>query len=314
MTSPQPSDTPQLPPATTRSAVPLILRRAVGLLLALAAGWLIVDRALAAWVQHEEAIVRQMARYVPRQDPDRLQSLLTVGEQDAPMSVVLACDLALPRCRRQLATLVAWQAQPSKALRTDVDKGAGKRRLVYLPWPMNASGTLLAQTAHALDAQGLLWGAVPMLAQDPATWSAATLDRALHAIDADPRRLARVRDDPETVLAVQVERTMAEALEIPRDSGLLVAGLPLAATQSEGAALLAALETAEGTLAENLRFFGGDVPLAQARGLAGLPARTRERFVRWILVGKKVASLPGTAGANGLDPDDGDEDEPDEAP
>ncbi len=309
MTSPQPPEPTLLPPATTRSALPTIVQRAVGLGLALVVGWLVVDRGLAAWVQHEDAIVGRMARYVPQQDPERLQPLMTIGEADAPMTVVLACDLAQPRCRRQLAALVAWQAQAAPRLQADGDKGEGKRRLVYLA----TGGAVVAQTAHALDAQGLLWAAIAALAQDTAVWTPATLDRALHALAADPRRLAQVRDDPETVLAVQVERTMAEALEITGDSGVLVAGLPLPVTQSDGAALLAALDGAEAQLAENLRFFGGDVALAQARGLAGLPTRTRDRFVRWILIGKKVPSLPGAAtdtGSNsGEDDDDDDEDE-----
>ena len=105
---------------------------------------------------------------------------------------------------------------------------------------------------------------------------------------------------------------MAEALEIPADSGVLAAGLPVPATQSEGPALLAALDASEAQLADNLKFFGGDVALAQARGLAGLSPRTRDRFVRWILVGKKVSSLPGAA--QGVDPAESDEGEEDEAP
>ena len=298
VTSPLPPDSSQLPPAITRSALPSIVGRVLSLALAVVVGWLAVDRGMAMWVQHEDAIVGRMARYVPQPDPEQLQALLTLGEQGAPMAVVLACDPAQPRCRRQLATLVQWQHQPSKFLRDPVDpgsnsKGEGMRRLVFLTRPEDPATTAVALTIHAMDAQGLLWGAIPALAQDPTTWQAASLSKTLHGLSFDPKQLARDRDDPETLLAVQIERTMAEALEVPHDSGLLVAGLPIAATQSEGAALLAAIDAAEAQLAENLKFFGGDVSLAQARGLARMPVRTRDRFVRWILIGKKVSSLPG---------------------
>jgi hypothetical protein len=295
VTSPQPPESPLLPPATTRSALPSILARALSLVLAFAFAWIAVDRGLGMWVQHEEAIVGRMARYVPQADPEQLQSLLMLGEPDAPMTAVLACDLAVPRCRQQLATLVTWQGQASKFLKQEEAKGQGMRRLVYLPRPTGGSGLAVAQTAHALDAQGKLWGALTVLAKDRLTWTAQTLPAALQELDTDAKRLARDRDDPDTVLAVQIERTMAEALEIPSDSGVLAAGLPLPTTQSEGAALLAALDDAEAQLAENLKFFGGDVALAQVRGLASVSPRARDRFIRWILVGKKVSSFQGEA-------------------
>ena len=314
VTSSQPPESPQLPPATTRSAWPSILARALSLLLAFAFAWVAVDRGLGAWVQHEEAIVGRVARYVPHPDPEQLQGLLSLGEPDAPMTAVLACDMAQPKCRRQLATLVTWQGQASKFLRGPNDKGLEMRRLVYLAWPVDAFGQTVAQTVHALDAQGLLWGAIAALASDKTTWTAATLAQALRATEADPKRLARDRDDPEAVLAAQVERTMAEAMEIPRESGVLAAGLPLAATQSEGQALLAALDDSEAQLAENLKFFDGDVSLAQARGLAQLSARARERFIRWILVGKKVSSFPGTVSDDTDDDDDDAGDGEDEKP
>ncbi len=303
-----------LPPATTRSALPSILGRAIGLVLAFVLAWLLVDRGLASWVQHEEAIVGQVARYVPQQDPTDVQTLLSRGPEDAPMTVVLACDPSLPRCRKQLATLVAWEGRASKFLRVGNESGMEMRRLVFLPWPHAAESQSVAQTMHALDAQGLFWGAMLTLAQDPTTWTGATLDRALHGVELDPKRLAHDRDDPEIVLAVQIERTIAEALEIPTDSGLLVAGLPVALTQSEGEALAAVIDQAEAQLAENIKFFGGDVALAQARGLAEVPDRTRERFIHWILIGKKVTSLPGSVSDDVPPAEEEDEDEEEEAP
>ncbi len=291
-----------------------MLGRLISLLTAFVLAWFIVDRGLASWVQHEDAIVGQVARYVPQSDPEQLQSLLSLGEPDAPMTAVLACDPALARCRRQLAQLIAWQGQTSKLLGHGVDDSSGTRRLVYLPRPDARAGTQVGQTVHALDAQGHLWKAVPTLAQDPTTWTPATLDRSLHAIAVDPKRLARDRDDPETVLAVQIERTMAEALEIPQESGVLLAGLPVAATQSEGPGLAAALDGAEAELAANIQFYSGDVALGQARGLAKLSDRTRDRFIRWILVGKKVSSLSGTGSDAPPSGDDDGGEEDDEAP
>ena len=284
-------------------------RRAFGLLLAIALGWLLVDRGLGFWVRHEEAIVGQVARYVPRPDPDQMQALLSRGPAEAPMTVVLACDLALPRCRQQFAFLTVWQAQPSKALHLGEGKGEDMRRLIFLPRPSSPAGLEAAQAAHALDAQGLFWGTLALQGNDASTWSVATVDKLLSGADADAKRLTHDRDDSETVLAVQLERTMAEALEIPSDSGLLVAGLPVPATQSDGAALVARIDAAEAQLAQNIQFFGGDVTLAQARGLAELPTRTRDRFIQWILVGKKVASLPGSNDAEESDAEDEDEEE-----
>lgn len=313
LANPPVTESPHLPPATTRSALPSVLLRALGLAVAAVLGWVAVDRGMLAWVQHEDAIIGQVARYVPQQDPDRLQPLLALGE-DPLVTVVLACDLAQPKCRQQLARLAAWQGQPSVVLRQadseDPARASGEvRRLVYLPRAEPPAGLVLAQTLHALDGQGLFWRSVADWAKDPAVWTAATLDRALHAVPYDPQRLARDRDNAETLLAVRVEQTMAEALEVPQDSGLLVAGLPVAATQSDGAALAAVLARAEQDMAENLKFYGGDVSLAHARSLAALPQRTRDRYVRWILIGKKVSSLPGVHSDSEPDASDEPEDE-----
>ena len=173
-------------------------------------------------MQHEEAIVGRMAHYVPQADPEQLQALLALGEPDAPMTAVLACDLAVPKCRQQLATLVIWQGQASRFLRQENEKGLDMRRLVFLPRPVDALGLTVAQTAHALDAQGRLWGAVAELAKDRTLWTAKTLAVALQAADADPKRLARDREDPDTVLIVQIERTMTEALEFQQSLQLLM--------------------------------------------------------------------------------------------
>lgn len=307
-----------LPPTMTHPALGYLALRLLTLVLAFASAWLLVDYGLGAWVEHQDLILGQVAQYVPQADPSEIPTLLAIGEPDAVLPVVLACDIAQPSCRRQFAQLVQWHAQKSPILTEELTQSRGARRVIFLRRAQTEASQRIGLTWQALWAQGLVWGNLQKWAEDPSVWTPEQPGRMLRDVEVDADRRARVENDPETVLAVQLERTMAEGLEIP-EGGLLVAGLPVPATQAEGHALEQTLEAAEKKLAENIRFFHGDVDRAQARLLAELPVRARDRYWRWILVGKKVLSLPQLSGVDANppaeepeDPDDDDEPEGDE--
>ena len=309
------TDAPPPIPVTHRSAWPQFVLRLVSLVVFIAAAWQLVNRGMGLWAEHADAVVGQVAPYVPQPDPDALSPLLALGEPDAPMQVVLACDVALPACRHKLALLTKWQSEKSVALGHLDDDATTLRRLVFLTRPTNDATMRGALAWLALHAQGLAWPHVAQLAEDTRTWD-GTWDGHFTGVSPDAARFDALVDDPETMLTALTQRTMAEALDVPPVSGVLANGLPVAATAAEGEALLQALHQAEMALAAAIDALDGDVAPAQARLLAALPARQQERYVQWILVGEKVHlfadASPSADDAPADDGGAGDDDEDDE--
>lgn len=276
-----------MPPTVVRSAWPWFGARLITLLLTFALGWQVVNLGAGLWAAHADRLVGQVAPYVSQPDPDALSPLLALGEPDAPMQVVLACDVAQQGCRKKLALLTHWQSSKSVALGHLGEDPATLRRLVFLPRPESDATMVGALTWLALHAQGLDWPHVEEFAKDSQRWD-ASWSGAVRGVEVDAARLALVRDDADTLLTALIARTMANALEVPQESGVLASGLPVPATSAEGEPLLQELHRAEMALGAFMDALDGDVAPAQARLLAGLPERQRQRYVQWILVGEKV--------------------------
>lgn len=278
-----------LPQRSTRTGAPGCLTRLAGLTAAVALGWYAADAALEALVSHQYELIsalrgRGMAH---EQGPE----LLALGEPSSPLQVVVACDLSHTDCRNVLRWLLNWRAEwPDR----DLLPGDEPPRLVFLQ--RAAEGQEAQEVAaglRALDLQAHFWDVAADLASQPQRpLTVGSVRAALAAVDGHLPRWDRERQEAETALRVRIDRTMAQGLEIPLETGLLVNGQPLAPAElASEAALKAALHKAATHLASRLGQTRGVVGGAQLDLLAGRPERVRERYVRWILKGERMPAL-----------------------
>ena len=313
---PSPPLAPPLDPPVVRSALRSLLARGVALVAAFAVGWLAVDRGLGLWVEKEARIAQSVAPLVPHGDPEAVAPLLTLGDADAVLTVVLACDIALEACRQRLWQLQRWQQTEVPPLVDADGESWQKRRLVFLTWPEGAASTPLALSVHALQLQAQFWPLVPKMAAVVGAWSTDKPLERLLPTGVDVPGLQRTRADADTLDAVQLDRNIAESLQIPPQSGLLIAGLAWDPTECTAAALATRLAEVEAALLAAVAEADGDVRTAQLAVLGAQPTRRRQRYVHWLLDGRKLHSFarPAPAAATASDGEPGAEESPDEPP
>lgn len=262
------------------------LGRFVGLGALLAVAWGAVDVGLELWVESQEqvALRLQVAGVV---GPQRLPGLVAVGAPDGAVAAVLACDVTAAPCRRALGDLLAWAE-------ADEPAGAGpdtpKRRLLLLQRPAD-DGTAfdVAVSVHALAVAGRAPEVWQALAGTAGAVDGALPVRLARQVGIEPSRLARDREDPKLMLQVRNQRTMAAALGMTGEVAVTVAGLPIAAAALAGRAQLhEAADRHETALQVALAAHGDNREKAHRALLQRVPARERERYLAWIVRGRRV--------------------------
>jgi len=271
---------------------PKALRFAVffGLCAWLCAGWWIAERHAGAWLERHGFLFAAL-RPDGRAPQGALAPLLALGDIDAPLQAVLACDLIDAQCRAVLGWLIAWQSDdPERA----VLPGRHDTRIVFLNRAQEESRTIdVAAAFVALDVQHRFWPVLEALAPLRQPFTVAAIQAALDHEGGDVARWQRDRVDPDQALRARTDRTMAEALGIPSKLGVLVSGRPLAAPQTATeAALRQALHQRALDLSAAITASGGDVAKAQLKLLRHRQTRQIDRYRHWILRGERVAVLP----------------------
>lgn len=261
-----------------RSGAWLWCARSVGLVLLTLGSWWLVDRGLGRWVIWVAGLAAQWQPH--GSEHHALAPLNAVGRADAPLQLVLACDLAEQRCRQRLHVLMVWQA-----------RHADDARLVLLQRPRDANRAL-AQAVQAAGQQALLWPMLAQLYDRTGDLDSSTVAEAVRTLRGHPVRWQRDAAEADAALQVGAERTMATALGLDDDAALLVSGLPATPTElSSESATTTALEQAWTTLRQRIAHHRGDVGAAQLECLQSQPLATRERYIAWILHGQRAPSL-----------------------
>lgn len=281
---PAPPATPALPVLRTqvRTAAPRFFARLVGLATLVLLAWNGVDALLHAWVVYQDRLVQTLQDAGLRVD-HRLPPLNAVGEPDAPLQIVVACDAAQAPCRQLLGRVLGAR-----------DQAGMPTRVVWLQRPDDSDAS--AQVAAALQAaqtQQVLWPVLRRLATMGGTPTLKQIERTVEDVHGYARRMERDLDDPDNLLHIATDRTMAEALEIPEDVSVLVSGRPLRPQDvGDPSSLEAALQKEAATLQKAMDEADGHVEAAWLRLVADLPARVRDRYVAWILRGERARALP----------------------
>ena len=274
------------PAETTSSGTLGCLGRFVGIGVVMLAAWGLVDVGLEVWVDSQEHVARRL-HAVGVVGPQRLPGLVAVGAPDGVVAAVLACDATALPCRRALGDVLAWiEAEPAGWS----GKGEAARRLLWLQRPRDDGAALdVAVSLHALAVAGRapdLWRA---LAGTVGAVDGALALRLARQVGIESTRLARDREDPELALQVRNQRTMAAALGMDAEVALSVAGLPIAGVTTAGRAeLLAVADRHEAALFAALAAHGDDKGKAHRALLHDLPSRERERYLAWIVRGRRV--------------------------
>lgn len=280
----QPELDPSLPVRTVRqrTAAPQFFARLGGLAVLVLLAWNGVDALLHGWVMYQATLVESLQNAGLHID-HRLPPLTSVGEPDAPLQIVAACDAAQQDCRQLLVNLM-----------TSRDRTKLSSRLVWLQRPAEDDASeQLAVGLQAAQTQQVLWPVLRRLATVPGKPTLQQLRTAVEDVHGFPHRLTRDIEDSETVLHVATDRTMAEALEIPDDVSVLVSGVPLRPEDVKDlASLEAALQRHGAILEKAIDATEGHVEAAWLRVVAERPARVRDRYIAWILRGERARALP----------------------
>ncbi len=278
---PQPSPTDAAPPPK-RYGAKLFALKVLGFSSIVLASWWATDRSMLAWVNWQEDVAQHLADAGVH--PDRgLPALNALGDADALHSVVVGCDLRGAPCRQLVGRLLDFR----EARRPDL-------RLVVLQRPErdDLAGEDFAVALQAAARQNVFWPLLRRLAEEPGLMDVSGLKRHLGDVHGFALRLQRDIDDEDVRLRAGLDRIMAEALEIPLDCSVLVAGQPLA----EGAC--ASAQTLEEGVGRSLDL--QDKRLAAHHGvqaamwqelLANRPSMARRRFVAWIVHGQRLHAL-----------------------
>jgi hypothetical protein len=295
MPSPPPDMRPTLEPAPAasplplptvtirkRTAAPQFFARLLVLGTLVLAAWNGVDLLLHGWVLYQDRLVESLQNAGLRVE-HRLPPLNALGDPDAPLQIVVACDAAQAPCRQLLGRTLAAR-----------DQAGMPTRLVWLQRPEDTeTSAQVAAVLQAAQTQQVLWPVLRRLATVGGTPSQHELEAAVEAVHGFARRLQRDLDDPENLLHIATDRTMAEALEIPDDVSVLVSGRPLQPRDvRDPASLEAALQREAAALQQAMDAADGHVEAAWLRLVADRPARVRDRYVAWILRGERARALP----------------------
>jgi hypothetical protein len=250
----------------------------LALVLVTAGAWQLVDGGLERWVVW---LAAWAAQWQPRAGELRpLAPLNTLGPADAPVQLVLACDVAEPGCRQRLGVLVAWQAQHDD-----------EARLILLQRPSDPHRPV-AESLQAAARQGLLWRVLSRCQARPELLEVAAVGDVVRTVDGHPVRWRRDLAEAEVALQVGTERTMAAALGLTADAPVLLSGVPLSAADlGSSAATTAALDREWLKLKQRVAHHRGKVGAAQLELLHGLAPATRQRYVAWILHSERAPSL-----------------------
>jgi hypothetical protein len=263
-----------------RSAAPRFFARLAALAFLVLAAWQIVDLALHGWVVWQEHLVQTLQNAGLRAN-HRIPPLAALGEADAPVQIVAACDAIEPSCRTLLGRLLNWR-----------DRHADDTRLVWLQRPAaEPDSEQLAAALQATASQSVLWPVLRRLSTEPGRLTVAQVQKAVVAARGFASRWQRDLDDSDVLMHVVTDRTMAQALEIPEDVSVIVSGVPLLAGDVRDQATL---DTALDLRAAQAIATGGDRAALLAL-LAERPKRVRERYDAWILRGERLSALPREA-------------------
>lgn len=265
-------------PRRRRTGGRLWCAKVAGLVLVTFGSWWLVDGGLGRWVIW---VAGWAAQWQPREGEHRaLAPLNAMGPADAPLQLVLACDLAEPDCRQRLKVLTVWQA-----------RHADNVRLVLLQRP-SEQHRALAEALQAARQQTLLWSVLARLQDRPDVPGPTAVGEAVRALHGHPVRWQRDTAEAEVGLQVGSERTMAFALGLGNGAPLLVSGVPATAAElSSPTATTAALERAWTSLQQRIAHHRGNVGAAQLELLQQLPPATRQRYLAWVLHGERASSL-----------------------
>lgn len=263
------------------------LGKLVGLLLLIGASLVAVEIALQTWSENHGALVEQLAGAGLDTDVE-LPTLLAQGEPDAPLQIVLACDLATPHCQRVLGWLLQFRAGNPVQVRPDHDD---KPRLVVLHRATGDEARRVAEGLQALDHEGHFWEVMAKVTASPRPLGIGQVQALADDAGVKLARWNRMKAEQEIALRVRTDTTMADALEMPPGIAVLVSGqpIPTEALTTEVALVEALKGQAEG-LARLLKANEGDVAQAHEAALAGLPEAVRQRYVAWILRGERAGA------------------------
>lgn len=273
---------PELPLVSTRvrSAAPRFFARLAALAFLVLASWQIVDLALHGWVVWQEHLVQTLQNAGLRAN-HRIPPLAALGEVEAPVQIVAACDAIEPSCRTLLGRLLNWR-----------DRHADDTRLVWLQRPAaEPDSEQLAAALQATASQSVLWPVLRRLSTEPGRLTVAQVQKAVVAARGFSSRWQRDLDDSDVLMHVVTDRTMAQALEIPEDVSVIVSGVPLLAGDVRDQATL---DTALDLRAAQAIATGDDRAALLAL-MAERPKRVRERYDAWILRGERLSALPREA-------------------
>lgn len=284
---PDPTEQPEppLPPdqpamqVSIQNGLLLTLQKFVLLVGVIVASTLIVLFGLRLWRENQAELVAKLQQAGVQRD-EVLPELPTWGEEDAPLTLLLSCDLGQPLCRKQLKWLKNWVDKP------DGQPPASKLIFLYkVPRGGDFDGAVAMQAAVGRT----WWEIAETLGRDDRKLPAEEIAlKAQLAMGKDIVAYQQAAEREETQLFAALGATMARGLGIPEDVSVLAAGLPL---MPDDVAIEPALRTAltlrAQQFAQTLAQAGGDARVAQVNFLQKLPRSTRERYVCWILDGHR---------------------------
>lgn len=219
--------------------------------------------------------------------PDKaLQPFVASGPREAWLQVVIAADLTRAPDALSAARLLA-------ALDAAAEEGKlpgdGDMRLIFLPRVGAAEdSTPMALALLALARQDAFWPWLrPALSAGRPLGLQDVLDR-LDDLGVDRTAFDRDRASAETGLQVRTWSTMAAALGLD-DAIAALNGHPLGHDAALNAENLAGAVEAAVAAASEVQRLGGDAATGLEKLAASLPGRMRDRYVRWILRGERIA-------------------------
>jgi len=261
------------------SGLLLTLQKFVLLVGVIVASTFIVLFGLRLWRENQSELVAKLQQAGVQPD-EALPALPTWGDEDAPLTLLLSCDLGQPLCRKQLKWLKNWVDKP--------DGQPPASKLIFL-YKVPRGGDFTGAVAMQVAAGQTWWQIAATLGQDDRRLPPEEIAlQAQLAMGKDIVAYQQAAEREETQLYAALGATMARGLGIPEDVSVLAAGLPLMPDDvASEPALRAALAGRAAQFAQALAQAAGDARVAQVNFLQRLPRSTRERYVCWILDGHR---------------------------